>query len=150
MHCILFILLKPSSTTAIKLQYLYTCVITCLATVSNIQQPQELFSSLSTRSKQELNEVVNVWVLRHRYYTNIVWWLFDKFLNEYHVITVPDSFVQILRRGRPNENWQSKLTYCGNLTWNTNSNQKARAFYTSNSFVALISNSALLSNKGHN
>ena len=36
----------------IKFQYLYTCVITCLAIVSNIHQPQELFASLCTRSKQ--------------------------------------------------------------------------------------------------
>ena len=50
--CSSLLLLKPSSTPAIKFQYLYTCVITCLATVSNIQQPHELFVSLGTRSKQ--------------------------------------------------------------------------------------------------
>ena len=41
-------------TPAIKLQYFYTCVITCLATVSNVQQPQELVASLGIRSKQYL------------------------------------------------------------------------------------------------
>ena len=46
------LLLKPSRTPAIKFQYIYTCVITCPATVSNIQQPQELFGSLGTRSIQ--------------------------------------------------------------------------------------------------
>ena len=40
-------------TPATKFQYLYTCVITCLATVSNIQQTQELFASLGTRCKQQ-------------------------------------------------------------------------------------------------
>ena len=32
--------------------YIYSCVITCLATVSNIQQPQELCTSLGTMSIQ--------------------------------------------------------------------------------------------------
>ena len=50
--CSSLLLPKPSSTPAIKFQYLYTCEITCFVTVSNIQQPQELFASLGTRSEQ--------------------------------------------------------------------------------------------------
>ena len=50
------LLLKPSCTPAIKFQYLYTCVITCFATASYIQQPLELFASLSTRRNQGENQ----------------------------------------------------------------------------------------------
>ena len=48
-----FMMLVFLSPISIKFQYLYTCVITCLATVSNIQQPQELFASLGTKSKHD-------------------------------------------------------------------------------------------------
>ena len=43
---------SPNYQFSIKFQYLYNCIITCLATVSNIQQPQELHASLGTSSKQ--------------------------------------------------------------------------------------------------